>query len=198
MNTADIRHIWAGHTVVEALCDEVDRLRAERDTADMRDGDALLQEAEYQALQSDYRVMEERAAQADARFAQLGAAITPLLPHAEWLTFYERTLREDRADGFEPWAIEGWKHWLAVRDALTMTATQETDMTNNERIIITNLAAVVQALAALCAADNCNYQRDTMRAAGLFDAGRAALLAVGVDRSRGENNPEFVEQKHAE
>ena len=32
-----------------------------------------------------------------------------------------------------------------------------------------------KALGALVAADNCNYQRDTMRAEGLFDAARAAL-----------------------
>lgn len=32
-----------------------------------------------------------------------------------------------------------------------------------------------KALAALVAADNCNYQRDTMRAEGLFDAARAVL-----------------------
>jgi hypothetical protein len=32
-----------------------------------------------------------------------------------------------------------------------------------------------RALEALVAADNCNYQRDTMRTEGLFDAARAAL-----------------------
>lgn len=44
------------------------------------------------------------------------------------------------------------------------------------------------ALADLCAADNVNYQRDTMRYAGLFDAGRAALLEAGIDRMPGESD----------
>ena len=34
---------------------------------------------------------------------------------------------------------------------------------------------VRQALAALVAADNCNYDRDIMRSQGLFDAARQAL-----------------------
>lgn len=34
------------------------------------------------------------------------------------------------------------------------------------------------ALRALVSADSCNYWRDTMRYTGLFDAGRAALLAA--------------------
>ena len=54
------------------------------------------------------------------------------------------------------------------------------------------IVRALQALADLCAADNTNYQRDLMRYAGLFDAARKALLDCGIDRRRGENNPEYI------
>lgn len=44
------------------------------------------------------------------------------------------------------------------------------------------------ALADLCAADNVNYQRDTMRYAGLFAAARTALLEAGIDRTPGHTD----------
>jgi hypothetical protein len=37
---------------------------------------------------------------------------------------------------------------------------------------------MMEALRALVAADSCNYQRDTMRAEGLFDAARALLREI--------------------
>ena len=45
-------------------------------------------------------------------------------------------------------------------------------------------AALVAALERLVAADNCNYDRDTMRSEGLFDAARLVLTQV-----QGEHRP---------
>ncbi|MFZ1059247.1 MAG: hypothetical protein WAP47_08645 [Candidatus Rokuibacteriota bacterium] len=43
-------------------------------------------------------------------------------------------------------------------------------------------ARLLKALENLVAADNCNYQRDTMRYTGLFDAARAAIYTEAAAR----------------
>ena len=40
------------------------------------------------------------------------------------------------------------------------------------------LYTALDAFMALVAADNCNYQRDTMRNEGLFDDARKAIVAI--------------------
>jgi hypothetical protein len=64
-----------------------------------------------------------------------------------------------------------------------------TDPTERLKLQLPDVAPVITALRTLVTADNVNYARDTMRYEGLFDAGRAALLAVtGEDLTRADDD----------
>lgn len=80
----DAEFIAAARTAVPSLLQMLEAAEQERDAAHMDAADALLQDPEYQALQAEYRAMEEQCAAAIARAEQMREAVAEYADVRNW------------------------------------------------------------------------------------------------------------------